>query len=50
MTGWRLGWVVIPENAQERFTKLSPESSDLTELHCPERGTGCILYGGYGDS
>ena len=23
MTGWRLGWVVIPENAQERFTKLA---------------------------
>ena len=23
MTGWRLGWVVIPENAEERFTKLA---------------------------
>ena len=23
MTGWRLGWVVIPESAEERFTKLA---------------------------
>ena len=23
MTGWRLGWVVIPESAVERFTKLA---------------------------
>jgi aspartate/methionine/tyrosine aminotransferase len=23
MTGWRLGWVVLPENATERFTKLA---------------------------
>ena len=23
MTGWRLGWVVISENAEERFTKLA---------------------------
>ncbi|NCF33710.1 MAG: aminotransferase class I/II-fold pyridoxal phosphate-dependent enzyme [Proteobacteria bacterium] len=23
MTGWRLGWVVIPECAEERFTKLA---------------------------
>ena len=23
MTGWRLGWVVLPESATERFTKLA---------------------------